>query len=166
MNAVVFLDIDGVLNNDAWLAAIERDNGIVSWSPELARKMLDPERVVRVQRICDAAGAAVVIVSGWRRWASADAIAAVLSDAGLRAPVLGAVGGLRMSGETRATATGEWLDGHPEVTRWVVLDDTARMWDGMRVRGRSWMDYLIAPLDGLTDDDTERAIKVLEASGG
>jgi hypothetical protein len=166
MSAVVFLDIDGVLNNEAWYAAVERDTGIVSWSPAIGRKLLDPERVARLQRLCDATGAAVVIVSGWRRWAEADAIAAVLADAGLRAPVLGAVGGLRMSGDLRAMAAVEWLDRHPEVTRWVVLDDTARMWDGMRVRGRRWRSHLIAPQDGLTDDDVERAIKTMEASGG
>jgi hypothetical protein len=171
-DTVVFLDIDGVLNDAAWLAALEaaetRDANaprVLSWSRELAVKMLDPSRVARLQRLCDATGASVVIVSGWRRWAKPEEIAAVLATAGLRAPVLGAVGGLKMGGDLRASAAVEWLDGHPEVKRWVVLDDTTRYWDDMRVRGGLWRDYHIAPVNGLTDDDVERAIAVLAIPG-
>lgn len=173
-DTAVFLDIDDVLNNNAWLAATSmeateaRDANaprVLSWSRELAVKMLDPSRVARLQRLCDASGAAVVIVSGWRRWAKTEEIAAVLATAGLRAPVLGAVGGLKMGGDLRASAAVEWLDEHPEVKRWVVLDDTTRYWDDMRVRGGLWRDYLIAPANGLTDDDVERAIAVLAIPG-
>jgi len=91
-------------------------------------------RVAHVQRACDAAGASVVIVSGWRKWAPVAEIAAMLKEAGLVAPVLGAVGGVKLSADLRAMATREWLDEHPEVTRWVVIDDTAWLWAAIAPR--------------------------------
>jgi hypothetical protein len=57
---------------------------------------------------------------GWRRWAPVEVLAECLAAAGLAAPVVGAGGGLRFSGELRAQATQEWLRAHPEVTAWVV----------------------------------------------
>lgn len=42
MSAVVFLDIDGVLNDDAWLDGIERDSGgLTDDDAERAIKVLE-----------------------------------------------------------------------------------------------------------------------------
>lgn len=155
---VVFLDIDGVLNNRDWRESVERDRLISVWSPEIARKMIDPSRVARLQRLCDACDAAVVIVAEWRRWSLPDEIAAVLCDAGLRALVLDAVGGLKLSGDLRCEATQWWLREHPETTRYVVLDDTASHWCCGGI-----VDSLVTPEDGLTDEDIKRALAVLAA---
>lgn len=154
---VVFLDIDGVLNDEAHRASVRRDKVIVAWSEEIGRAMIDPARAARLQRLCDEGEAAVVIVSGWRRWASAEAIASALAAAGLRSPVLGVVAGLKMSGDLRATGAKEWLAEHPEVRRFVVLDNTRRYWEGWGAFGEA----LVAPADGLTDADVDAALAIL-----
>ena len=156
-DAVVFLDIDGVCNDlDFVRRACSERPLVTAWDADLARRTLDPARVARVQAVCDRAGATVVIVSGWRRWAPADELSAILRDAGLTAPILGAVGGVRFSGDLRATATHEWLSDHPEVTRWVVIDDTDWLWRGPWLVGR-----VVVPVDGITDEDVARAVEVL-----
>lgn len=159
-NKVVFLDFDGVLNSSATYVRVAKTYTLWPWTPALGLALLDAERVARVQRICDAAGAAVVIVSSWRRYAPPEALADVLAQAGLRAPVLGAIRGLRMFGETRALATFEWLEGHPEVTHWVVVDDDRDHWRNW-LRERCCEERLVCPKDGITDANADAAIGVL-----
>ena len=99
-DAVVALDLDGVCNDDAFIRAALAGHGVIAqWNTDLAARTLDPVRVARVQRVCDAAGASIVLVTGWRRWASAEDITACLRGAGLTAPVLGAVGGVKMTAD-------------------------------------------------------------------
>ena len=164
MSAVVFLDFDGVLNSASWRAAtVAMFPGVCSWSPALGVAMLDPERVARVQRICDETGARVVIVSGWRRWAPVEVIAECLRAAGLTAPVIDAVGGVKMSGDLRAAATREWLRAHPEVSAWVVLDDARDLWAPRDVP--AWLaGRLVCPVDGITDADAEAALAALRGA--
>jgi hypothetical protein len=185
VSPIVLLDFDGVLNSASWRAAtVAMFPGARSWSPALGVAMLDPVRVARVQRICDAASARVVIVSGWRRWAPVDVLAECLRAAGLTAPVIDAVGGLKMSGDLRQSATHEWLRAHPEVTSWVVIDDDRDAWatqrnvereemrDGRRVRVHAcetttppWLaGRLVCPIDGITDADADAALAALRGA--
>ncbi len=72
---ILFLDIDGVLNDNAWItAACAGQSAITSWSLDLARRCLDPARCARLQRVCGYTFASLVIVSGWRRWATVEGI--------------------------------------------------------------------------------------------
>ncbi len=166
MSAVVFLDFDGVLNSAAHYSAAvagcrTHDEAI---DAALARG-LDPVRVARVQRICGETGAAVVIVSGWRRWAPVEVLAERLAAAGLTAPVIDAVGGLRFSGETRATATQEWLAAHPEVAAWVVLDDDSlQHWRWAGGAAPWWAGRIVHPVDGITDADADAAVAILRGA--
>lgn len=186
MTAVVFLDFDGVLNDDAHLRAVQAASPvrIVSWSPTVGVAMLDPVRVARVERVCAAVGASVVIVSGWRRYATVEQIGASLRAAGLTAPVIDAVGGLKMSGDLRQSATHEWLRAHPEVSAWVVIDDDRDAWasqrnvertemrDGRRVYVRvcetttaPWLvGHVVHPVGGITDADAEAALAALRGA--
>jgi len=167
VSAVVFLDFDGVLNSDAHLRAVQAASPerIVAWSPAVGVAMLDPVRVAHVQRICDETGASVVIVSGWRRWAPVDVLAECLAAAGLAAPVIDAVGGLRFCGETRVTATREWLAAHPDVTAWVVLDDDERLhWWWAGGAAPWWAGRIVHPVDGITDADADAAVAILRGA--
>jgi len=159
----LFLDIDGVCNDRAFVRAALEGSTITRWSADLARKTLDPVRVARVQRICDATDARIVIVSGWRRWAPVEDIAACLASAGLRAEILGAVGGAMFSADLRAHATLEWLAAHPDVARWCVVDDDRASWDpritGCEREVFAWR--CVHPVDGITDDDATNAIRAL-----
>ena len=175
---ILFLDIDGVLNDNAWItAACAGQSAITSWSLDLARRCLDPARCARLQRVCGYTFASLVIVSGWRRWATVEEIADALRGAGLTSPVIGAVGGLKMSGDLRASATREWLRDHPEVTRWCVVDDLVDAWREGRHTSRregrtqvesyervvpAWLvGRAVHPVDGLTEDDAARVASIL-----
>ena len=175
---ILFLDIDGVLNDNAWITAACAGQGTITrWSLDLARRCLDPARCERLQRACEATGASLVIVSGWRRWATVEEIADALRGAGLTAPVLDAVGGVKMSGDLRASATREWLHDHPEVTRWCVVDDLVDAWREGRHTSRregrtrvecyervvpAWLvGRAVHPVDGLTEDDAARVASIL-----
>lgn len=181
-DAVVALDIDGVCNDDAWrVATAARFPGVVVWSPEVGAAMLDPLRVARVQRVCATTDASVVLTTGWRRWASAEDIAACLRAAGLTAPVLGAEGGVKMTADLRQSALHEWLCDHPAVGRWCVIDDLVSAWESTRnvsrrdVRdGKLWhvetseryvapwlAGRCVHPVDGITKADTDAAIAIL-----
>lgn len=155
---VLFLDLDGVVNDDDWQrATTKRYPGLVVWSEEIGRAMIDPERLARVQAICDATGASIVIVSSWRRWASADVLSGILQTQGLKAPVIDAVGGVKFSGETRASATKEWLARHRDVTAYVIVDDNGLQWE----RFRDLCAHLVSPRDGIEDEEVVRAIEIL-----
>jgi HAD domain in Swiss Army Knife RNA repair proteins len=164
---LVFLDLDGVVNDDEHVnAALVGHAHITRFSLELAQRCTDPVRVARVQRVCDETDARVVIVSAWRRWATVEEITQVLRGVGLTAPVLGAVGGVKMSADLRADAALEWLDEHPEVTGWVVIDDTVSHYGhpskrGPRYHNPRFVGRVVHPRDGITDADADEAVRIL-----
>jgi hypothetical protein len=124
---VLFLDIDPVLNSDAWYARAGRPAG------ELGH--FDPELVRNVDELAARTGAAVVISSAWRVHFGLEELRSILLRAGLAAPVIdvtpivedGALDGLVRSAEIM-----RWLAEHtlrscagavPTVRRFAILDD-------------------------------------------
>lgn len=120
MESVIFLDIDGVLNTVPPVRPVE------------------PEKVHLLARLVQASGAGIILHSGWRIWFSSD-MQPLCAEAALLADLLAAEG-LRLSGMTPDLTTEEirrtkkfslvkaseiltWLEQHPEVHHWVVLDD-------------------------------------------
>lgn len=164
---ILFLDLDGVVNDEAHVnAALVGHGHITSFSLDLAQKCTDPVRVARIQRICDEADARVVIVSAWRRWATVEQITEVLRGVGLTAPVLDAVGGVKMHYDLRADAALEWLDEHPDVSGWVVIDDTVHHYGhphkrGPRYHNPRFVGRVVHPRDGITDADADEALRIL-----
>lgn len=135
----------------------------------LGRKLEELGPVVKRLHDClawqEAVSGAVVdvsrVVSGWRKYAPVEMIASVLREAGLTAPVLGAVG-TRFSSDERAYYTTQWLDAHPEVTRWIILDDEAEHWGRVPV---AWLgDRLRCPKKGLSPADVAWALRRLGAA--
>lgn len=161
---IIGLDFDNVINDNAHLAETAKAYpGVRTFSMELGRAMLDPVRCARVQRICDATGAGILFVTGWRRWTGEEGLTELIRGHGITAPVVGVVGGVKFSGDLRASATREWLNEHPEVTRYVILDDDEynywRDYPGRKTP--PWGPVLVAPKDGLEDEHVERAISIL-----
>lgn len=157
---LLLLDFDNVLNDNAFITAVTaRFPGQRSFNMEIGRAMLDPVRCARVQRICDATGASILLITGWRRQTEWGNLAELLRDSGITTTVVGAIAGVRMSGETRATAAREWLNQHPEVTRYVIIDDDTFHW-GFE-RKNPWKDVMVAPTDGIEDEHVEQAIAIL-----
>lgn len=162
-DAILCLDIDGVINTDASCRAV--DPGVLLVDPaavfDCAKRSLVPDLARRVQSICDRTGAHILIVSGWRMWLSVGQITEALRSVGITAPVVGAVP-RKMSGDCRALTTAGWLRQHPEVARYVILDDTAQHWtsggctaDGIDPK------RLVHPVDGISEADVERAVAIL-----
>jgi HAD domain in Swiss Army Knife RNA repair proteins len=124
---VVFLDIDGVLNSDAWFArSPPRDWGL---------DHLDPEAVARVERLASDTAARIVISSTWRLVCPLDDIRAMLAAKGLRALIVDCTPEIPAEfaeGRVRAKEIASWLDAHAchaprrgdePVERFVILDD-------------------------------------------
>lgn len=134
---VVFLDVDGVLNK-------HRDPPF----------HICPDRAAKVMRLAQEAGAGIVLSSSWRQWP--DAVKR-LTDAGFvfvgQTPHT-----VGRNCITRAEAIIAYLDLHPEVTRYVVLDDDPSPAGHPVLSNRA---VLVAWVDGLTDRDVERARTIL-----
>jgi hypothetical protein len=112
MLRLVFLDIDGVLNSDAFFARAPGAD---------VERSLDPLAVRRLDRICAEGSAKVVITSTWRLDMQVGELALVLRHHGFGGEVIGASPSLPgpRGGEIRA-----WLDAHRRDWRsYVILDD-------------------------------------------
>ena len=66
MNKVIFLDVDGVLNNGVWAVEMFRQ-GIRVYSED---RLYEPS-LEQLKRIVDTAGAVIVVSSAWRQIPSA-----------------------------------------------------------------------------------------------
>lgn len=126
---VLFLDIDGVLNSADYMKHrrhIRRPT----------REAIDAPTVPRLNAITDRSGAAAVISSTWRKMYQLDDLARVLAQHGVTGRVIGATpvlldplgpphkdGFQPCCSKPRAHEIAAWLDAHPEVTSFAVLDD-------------------------------------------
>lgn len=113
---VVFLDIDGVLNSHRTVYAFgDFPHGT---KPD-AVALFDQVAVAMVRNLCRAAGAVVVLSSSWRklhRWADV--------GAALGLPIIDATPSL---GTIRGAEIADWLQRHPEVTHYAIVDDDSDM---------------------------------------
>ena len=157
---VIFLDFDGVLNGDVSSEDFHamRAAAKVKDLDTVARTGLDPVLVERVDRICRATGASVVISTGWRSSFTHDELVTMLRMRGLTANVEGStpqLGPERFSEYPPTTRTREikaWLSQHAGVTRWLAIDDMAlRLGHTVQTDERT----------GITEADVERAILML-----
>lgn len=138
---ILFLDVDGVLNNAASAA-----EGID----------LIAEKVLLVARICEETGASIVISSTWRKLYSLDVLSEMLRRVGLRStPVIDVTP--EFHNGHRGEEIQHWLDEHPDVTDFVIIDDDSDMLDKQKpffVQTRWEM--------GLTTRCAKKAIAILK----
>lgn len=168
---VIFLDIDGVLNN----CNTRCDD--VGWRHQQGDKIripIEPLCIERLNRLVAETGAKVVISSSWRMFADFDELGLALAGYGLVADVVGETPdvindpvwmekwrtreGVPFAYERleRGMEIQEYLDNHPEVTNFVILDDCQDM-----AHLRPWL-VLTDPCVGLDDPDVERAKFLME----
>lgn len=109
---VLFLDIDGVCNSRDFV----RRTGKSLWNTT------DPEAAKLVQRIIKETGCKVVLSSTWRMYPD--------SRKAVRQQVCKYIdctkdlqGGAKRGVVDRGHEVQEWLDRHPEVTQYAILDD-------------------------------------------
>lgn len=131
--AVLFLDIDGVVNSAEWAAA----GHMRCLGAEHNADHFAPHLCARLERVLAATGCAVVLSSSWRVTHSEGYIEELLRGAGATsARLIGAtptwrtVGAGRIVGayERRGAEIQAWLDAHPDPARtFAIVDDSDDM---------------------------------------
>ena len=143
---VIFLDFDGVLNSRGFRAT--------------RSGMIDEKHMTFLHRIVEATGARVVLSTSWRiHW---DESPENRSETGQEIDqIFGKYGieifGKISDGPDRAREIRHWLDGHPDVGRYVILDDSPFGWGKLA-------EHLVRTggmQDGLDSRTAEMAIAVL-----
>ncbi|MFH1609333.1 MAG: HAD domain-containing protein [Candidatus Bipolaricaulota bacterium] len=139
---IVFLDFDGVIapaKNCEYPFPVS----------------IDPDCVLYLNTVTGDAAAGIVVTSQKRIGKSAGQLAQILHGAGIDAPVIGVTPDLPDAG--RGTEIRTWLDAHPDVESFVILDDedfdTARRFEGRIV--------LTDPFEGLRGTDVQYALMIL-----
>lgn len=155
---IIFLDIDGVLN------------GAFSFSQCHNWVGIDKDKVQRLVKIVDYTNAKLVLIStwklGWEPFGRYDRRDPKLHHAKYLDNHLMKKGKLRCIDKTReknslyrGAGIREWLNRHPDVENWVVLDDEIFM----DYQENGIINHLVCvdSCYGLTDEDVENAICVL-----
>ncbi len=148
MNRVLFLDVDGVLNNGVWAAQMY-EQGVRTYRDDI---LYEPS-LEQLKRIIDSTGAKIVVSSAWRQVpTSYQHLLEWLTKYGLevydKTPYVG---------RERGDDITAWFSRHPGKWQYVILDDDCDM--------AQHMDHLIQTnFDaGLTERDADRCIEILNA---
>ena len=115
---VVFLDVDGVLNNSNWAMQMY-DEGVHVY----AENLLDERAVRLLQKLIDATDAKIVVSSSWRR----DKYAMQCLSDQLKPMDIYDVTPVKNS--IRGDEISVWLKKHKDIERYVILDDDSDMGD-------------------------------------
>lgn len=164
---VVFLDVDGVLNSEAFLLTLDAKHhalgpheGCECYRLE---RQIDRHAVARLNRLITATDAKIVISSSWRKLLDPPELRRVLEDHGLVADIIGETPDFTddpgLYGIRRGHEIDAWLRDHPEVERFVILDDGGDM--AMHVNRLVQTDAQ----EGLRDEDVDLAIRVMSWDG-
>ena len=170
---VLFLDIDGVMNDDEWIGSDERreridrwarEHGCSRWEAMAAQPAMDirPHLAARVRRIVEATGCTVILCSSWRHHHTEATMRDLLGSHGI--PLHGVVPELptpKMSDYiSLATERTRAILAHVATlapgTRWVVLDDQVGNPWAVEHGGRA-----VPPDDGVTEADADAVIALL-----
>jgi len=122
LSPIIFLDCDGVLNSERWYAAMGPP-------PNPPPQWVDPACVARLDAVARETGCRLVLSSSWRRYLPLGEIAEALGSRGLTVGLRDHTPDHTPEGQDPEPVTqrwGEiraWLDLHPEVTRWAIVDD-------------------------------------------
>lgn len=176
---IVFLDFDGVLNYRKFLHKKKQDGELPCTEAELKfcesvppehdagyylfwLRALDPARVAIVEDLVQKSGAKVVVSSSWRAAWNAEELTNFLRAVGFTSEVIDVTPRHlhlkeKYSGKQimRGWEIQEWLDAHPEVESFVILDDDSDM-DHLSSR------HIKTNYDvGITRSKAKRALKLL-----
>lgn len=160
------LDIDGVLNSVDYMVA---NPGSFDRSGPDHRDMLDPAACARLNRVLQKTGAVIVISSTWRINWSGKQVEGMLHARGCPAAIV--IGetprqyGKYRDGDDalielaygRGVEIQMWLDEHPEVTKFAIVDDSDDMVHLKHKLVRTSAQH------GLLDEHADRLIEMLNA---
>lgn len=114
---IVLLDFDGVLNDSNWLRSLEERSWI---------GMIDPSKVELLNQIIKETEAKIVVSSSWRIQNSTEQLQDMLDRCGFNGEVIGCTPA-KLSNCFRGNEIQWWLNKHPEVEKFVILDDESDM---------------------------------------
>lgn len=140
---ILFLDIDGVLNTEITLTSSSYDSSLMG---------IDPYRALLIGRIVEATGCEIVISSSWRYHPES------LEVVKKRVMPFIDVTPMNRGLSSRGMEIKQWLDAHPDVTRYAILDDATDM---LLEQSRNFFQCYWN--DGLTDEISKRVIRHLNA---
>ena len=122
---VIFLDIDGVLNNDIYF-----HNEKIDLPYPLSE--FSPSAVDLLNKLTDSTGAKLVISSDWRKDNTLEGLKNIFSRVGITGEIIGKtpiLRGNRLYGETvRGDEINVWLvETHHKIEKYIILDDNNDM---------------------------------------
>ena len=151
---VIFLDVDGVLNYTNWYYS-DRNPGNLNGEEDV-----DPQCIERVNKLCEETNSEIILSSDWR---IDDSAFSRLERAGLKKildktpiPVFGNYGATYHF--TRGEEIQMWLEWHPEVTNYVIIDDRTDFMDNQKSHFVHVDSYY-----GFTDEDYNLALTILKS---
>jgi hypothetical protein len=138
---VLFLDIDGVLNQSDTKTRLDGWVGI------------DPRNVKILNRLVETINPVIILSSTWRYMTGLKKTEDHLIEMGFVGKLSDATPG--QDDKARGLEIQEWLDGHPDVKKFAIIDDNPDM--------VHLMDYLVQtdPKIGVQDEDVDRLIMLL-----
>ena len=142
---VIFLDVDGVLNSS-------QDHFSIGLKTDI--------HLERLKRIIDATGAKIVLSSSWRICfdPKKDQMSRILNNKlnSIGAPIMDMTPIIREPNKVRGDEIRMWLQDHPDVDAFIILDDDSDM--------AEYTSTHLIKTDvniGLQDSDVEKAINML-----
>jgi hypothetical protein len=125
---VIMLDIDGVLNSVSSMVAYHHLRGPSNTIYSEADR-LDPVAIGLLKYLIDVTDAKIVVSSTWRLNYSLQELADIFAKYGWEdAPFVSETGRGGIN-TVRGDEIKQWLDAHPEVTNYVIIDDDSDMLD-------------------------------------
>ncbi len=147
---ILFLDFDGVLNCTAYVRRHEGSGVVIA-----------PEKMPLIKRIVEKTGAKIVLSTSWREHWSPEG--AQCDEIGHEINAIFRRWGLEIfckipqNVRSREENMRLWLQQHPDVTHFAVLDDALLGAAFLREHFVHTADYL----GGLQEEDTQKAISIL-----
>lgn len=149
---IIFLDIDGVLNDEKW-ERICREESLTSDKVDETR--IDPAKIGLINQLVVRTNAKIVISSSWRQTFGLLVCSQMLKRRGLIADIVDVTPTL--INKCRGDEIQVWLQNNEalNVTNFVILDDSSEM--------NNVSQHLIKtdPRFGLTQEHVERALRML-----
>lgn len=145
MSRIIFLDIDGVLNNAEWVRTLYEENrkkGQLSYF-ERHENEIDPTRVKMISDFAIEMNASIVISSSWRKLHPLYEINDMLIENGLYEGVqpIGITPSLNSG--YRGEEVQYWLEQNPHVTSYVIFDDDGDFYPHQPLVKTSWEEGLL-----------------------
>jgi hypothetical protein len=129
---VIFLDIDGVVVTNHYLTGLEQK--MQPWRDEAGYAHFCPRCLAHVEELVARTGASVVLSSTWRFFLEdLDGVRRFFDSRGIRfavhdvTPLVDYYPGKPSRNADRGQEIAAWLEAHPEVTRYCILDDDPRI---------------------------------------